>query len=80
MVSKPSRAEVSAVLNAAHGDIYRGRPRGEAWVERVHAATPEIEKLRTRAIHAYQESQRRKVTNRSDAKRAYAVAKALFSV
>lgn len=79
MVRKPTFRDVSSVLNPSHQDIYTARPRGQAFRQRVDAARGPIQSLRQQAVEQFAKGQKGRVTTRLDAKRQYAVAKALFS-
>ena len=79
MVRKPTFRDVSSVLNPAHPDIYVASPRGQAFRQRVDAARGPIQSLRQQAVEQFAKGQKGRVTTRLDAKRQYAVAKALFS-
>jgi hypothetical protein len=79
MVKKPSFREVSSVLNPAHQDIYTASPRGQAFRQRVDTARGPIQTLRQEAIRQFVSKQKGSVKTRLDAKREYAIAKALFS-
>lgn len=79
MVKKPSFREVSSVLNPAHQDIYTASPKGQAFRQRVDAARGPIQTLRQEAIRQFVSKQKGSVKTRLDAKREYAIAKALFS-
>ena len=79
MVKKPSFREVSSVLNPAHQDIYTQNPKGQAFRQRVDAARGPIQTLREQAVRQFVSKQKGSVKTRLDAKREYAIAKALFS-
>jgi hypothetical protein len=79
MVKKPTFRDVSSVLNPAHQDIYTAKPRGQAFRQRVDAARGPIQTLRQEAIRQFVSKQKGSVKTRLDAKREYAIAKALFS-
>ena len=79
MVRKPTFRDVSSVLNPSHQDIYRAKPVGQAFRQRVDAASGPIQSLRQQAVEQFAKGQKGRVTTRLDAKRQYAVAKALFS-
>ena len=79
MVRKPTFRDVSSVLNPAHQDIYTANPRGQAFRQRVDAARGPIQTLRQQAVEQFTKGQKGRVTTRLDAKREYAIAKALFS-
>lgn len=79
MVKKPTFRDVSSVLNPAHPDIYTAKPRGQAFRQRVDAARGPIQSLRQQAVEQFAKGQKGRVTTRLDAKRQYAIAKALFS-
>jgi hypothetical protein len=79
MVRKPSFRDVSSVLNPAHQDIYTANPRGQAFRQRVDAARGPIQTLREQAVRQFVSKQKGSVKTRLDAKREFAIAKALFS-
>jgi hypothetical protein len=79
MVKKPSFRDVSSVLNPAHPDIYVASPRGQAFRSRVEAARGPIQSLREQAVQEFAKGQKGRVKTRQQAKREFAVAKALFS-
>jgi hypothetical protein len=79
MVKKPSFRDVSSILNPAHQDIYTANPRGQAFRQRVDAARGPIQTLREQAVRQFVSKQKGSVKTRLDAKREYAIAKALFS-
>ncbi len=79
MVKKPTFREASSVLNVAHPDIYTAKPVGQAFRQRVEAASGPIQTLREKAVQEFVSKQKGSVKTRLDAKREYAIAKALFS-
>jgi hypothetical protein len=79
MVRKPTFPDVSSVLNPAHPDIYTAKPRGQAFRQRVDAARGPIQSLREQAVQEFAKGQKGRVKTRQQAKREFAVAKALFS-
>jgi hypothetical protein len=79
MMSKPSYQEIRSVLNPAHPDIYTANPKGQAFRQRVEAASGPIQSLREQAVRQFVSKQKGSVKTRLDAKREYAIAKALFS-
>jgi hypothetical protein len=79
MVKKPTFRDVSTVLNPAHQDIYRAKPVGQAFRSRVEAARGPIQSLREQAVQEFAKVQKGRVKTRQQAKREFAVAKALFS-
>lgn len=79
MVRKPTFRDVSSVLNPAHQDIYRAKPVGQAFRSRVEAARGPIQSLREQAVQEFAKGQKGRVKTRQQAKREFAVAKALFS-
>ena len=79
MVRKPTFREASTVLNVAHQDIYTANPRGQAFRQRVDAASGPIQTLRQQAVQDFLKNQKPAIATRATAQREYAVAKALFS-
>lgn len=79
MVKKPTFREASSVLNVAHQDIYTAKPVGQAFRQRVEAARGPIQTLREKAVQEFVSKQKGSVKTRQEAKREYAIAKALFS-
>ena len=79
MVRKPTFRDVSSVLNPSHQDIYTANPRGQAFRQRVDTARGPIQSLRQQAVQEFVKGQKGSVKTRLDAKREYAIAKALFS-
>jgi hypothetical protein len=79
MVKKPTFRDVSSVLNPAHQDIYTANPRGQAFRQRVEAASGPIQTLRQQAVQDFLKNQKPVITTRASAQREYAIAKALFS-
>jgi hypothetical protein len=79
MVRKPTFREASTVLNVAHKDIYTVNPRGQAFRQRVDAASGPIQTLRQQAVQDFLKNQKPTIATRATAQREYAVAKALFS-
>ena len=79
MVRKPTFRDVSSVLNPAHQDIYTANPRGQAFRQRVDAASGPIQTLRQQAVQDFLKNQKPVITTRASAQREYAIAKALFS-
>ena len=79
MVRKPTFRDVSSVLNPSHQDIYTAKPVGQAFRQRVDAASGPIQTLRQQAVQDFLKNQKPAIATRATAKREYAVAKALFS-
>jgi hypothetical protein len=79
MVRKPTFRDVSSVLNVAHPDIYTANPKGQAFRQRVDAASGPIQTLRQQAVQDFLKNQKPTIATRATAQREYAVAKALFS-
>ena len=79
MVRKPTFRDVSSVLNVAHPDIYTANPKGQAFRQRVDAASSPIQTLRQQAVQDFLKNQKPAIATRASARQEYAVAKALFS-
>jgi len=72
--------DISSILNAAHQDIYRAKPIGQAFRQRVDLASGPVASMREKAISQFLASQPKpKPITRADAQRAYAIAQNLFS-